>query len=76
MNPRTLQGQTLALITPLGLSTIRWRIYGFTNQSGNGRTLLVRSVDGKRESQIGLQELDALIQGHRLTIVENRHEPL
>lgn len=64
----TLQGQTLALVIPAGLSTIRWRIYGFS-----GRELLLRSVDGKRESRIGLQELDALVQSHRLAIVEDEH---
>lgn len=68
MNPRTLQGKTLALAIPGGLSSIRWRVYGFTNQSGSGRTLLVRSVDGKRESRIGLQEFECLLDSHWLVV--------
>lgn len=63
MNPRTLHGRTLALVTVIGLSTIRWRVYGFS-----GREFLVRSVDGKRESRISQQELESLLQSHRLVI--------
>ena len=70
MSPHLLHNKIVALLTPTGQPSvgIRWRIYGGSSSAG---LVWLRSIDGRRECRISLEELELLQDQRRVALFDS-----